>query len=92
MSTTPGPDDWLHEWLTIPEVLKRWRGAPGYDSLFRLIKRSKIETGRRGKFLTLRMADLQAYLMRQHDAHALAQMIRGDWYTRASTREQQRRI
>lgn len=91
MSTIPQPDDWLHEWLTIPEVLKRWQSAPGYDSLFRLIKRSKIETRHRGKYLTFRLVDLQAYLAWQQDVRTLAQMAQGDWYSRALAREQQRR-
>lgn len=75
------------EWITLAEAIVAWRDAPSYDHLFHLVKRSKIETRRRGKYLTFRLADLQAYLSWQHDVQAVAQMIRGDWYTR-----QQRRI
>jgi len=39
-----------NEWVTISEAIKIWRAAPGYDSLYRLVKRSGIETRRRGKY------------------------------------------
>jgi hypothetical protein len=74
------------EWITLTEAIAAWRGAPSYDHLFRLVKRSKIETRKRGKYLTFRLADLQAYLSCQHDVQVVAQMIRGDWYTRQQQR------
>jgi hypothetical protein len=82
------------DWVTIPEAIDRWRGAtvsaaPGYETLYRLVKRSGIETRRRGKYLTFRLADLWAWQERRQFFESLADAKRGDWYTRARLREQE---
>jgi hypothetical protein len=83
-------------WMTLSEAITHWRPvgewyyAPDYDRLLRLVKRSGIETQKRGKYLTFRLLDLQAKLIQQHDMKNLLQAGRGDWYTRARAREQER--
>jgi hypothetical protein len=77
-----------HEWVTISEALDMWRGAPGYDRLYYLVKASKIETRRAGKYLTFRLVDLQEVLARQSFFQELAKGMKGDWYTRQREREQ----
>ncbi len=76
------------EWVTISEAIKGWRAAPGYDRLYHMVKGSGIETRRRGKYLTFRLADLQAQLDRQQFFQELAKGMTGDWYTRSLAREQ----
>ena len=71
------------EWITIAEALAQWRTAPHYDMVYRLVKQSKIETRKRGKYLTFRLADLQTKLSWQDDMRQLAQAVQGDWYTRS---------
>ncbi len=72
-----------NDWVTIAEAIEHWRGAPSYDRLHRIIKRSGIETRRRGKYLTFRLTDLWAQLNRQQFFQELAKGITGDWYTRS---------
>ncbi len=76
------------EWVTISEAIKRWRAAPGYDRRYRMVKRSGIETRRRGNYLTFRLADLQIQLDRQQFFRELAKAMTGDWYTRSPAHEQ----
>jgi DNA primase len=78
-----------NDWTTIPEAINRLRGYYDYDSLYRLVKRSGIETRRRGKYLTFRLADLWAWQERRQFFESLADARRGDWYTRARLREQE---
>lgn len=46
-----------NDWVTIAEAIERWRAAPRYETLHRMVKRSGIETRRCGKYLTFRLAD-----------------------------------
>jgi hypothetical protein len=64
-------------------TLESWRAAPSYDQLYSMIKRSGIETRRRGRYLTFRLADLQEQLDLQQFFRELAKGMRGDWYTRS---------
>jgi len=77
-----------NDWVTIAFAIRSWRATPSYDALYRMVKRSGIETRRRGKYLTFRLADLRVYLDWQHDVRVLAHMVGGDWYTRSLAREQ----
>jgi hypothetical protein len=53
-----------------------------------MVKRSGIETRRRGKYLTFRLANLQAQLDRQQFFQELAKGMTSDWYTKSLAREQ----
>jgi len=77
-----------NEWVTIAEAIKRWRAVPSYGTLYRMVKRSGIETRRRGKYLIFRLADLQAQLARQQFFQELIKGMTSDWYTRSLAREQ----
>jgi hypothetical protein len=77
------PPDKTNNWITIREAMAAWRAAPCYERLYRMVKQSRIETRKRGRYLTFRLADLRARQERQEFFRALAKGMQGDWYTRS---------